>query len=375
MPALRCGHAGAATWRQAARLALARLLPVPGGANLGFLYLSDDFAADAAQLLEFFRRETGVSDWVGTVGLGVIGEDVEYMNMPSVSVMVGAFPEDGFRVFSGRSRPPPLDEHTANGRPVAHCALVHADPGTPDLADLVSDMAGKLASGFAVGGVSSSRGEALQIANEVLRGGLSGVVLSGDIDLRAGVTQGCTPLRSADRSRRTHRITACRGNVIESLDGRPALEVFVDDLGDAFDGDLVRAASGFLAGLPLDEDESADFLARNIVGLDSRAGLLAVAAQIEEGAPIMFCRRDAMAAREDLARMTRRLAERLGRAPQGGLYVSCIARGANLFGTPSEEAKIIRRELGSFPMVGFFANGEIAHARLYAYTGVLVLFA
>ena len=31
--------------------------------------------------------------------------------------------------------------------------------------------------------------------------------------------------------------------------------------------------------------------------------------------------------------------------------------------------------LGEFPLVGFFANGEISHDRLYAYTGVLVLFA
>ena len=35
----------------------------------------------------------------------------------------------------------------------------------------------------------------------------------------------------------------------------------------------------------------------------------------------------------------------------------------------------IRRELGDVPLVGFFAGGEIAHHRLYGYTGVLTVFA
>ena len=30
--------------------------------------------------------------------------------------------------------------------------------------------------------------------------------------------------------------------------------------------------------------------------------------------------------------------------------------------------------LGAFPLAGFFGNGEIAHDRLYGYTGVLALF-
>ena len=33
-----------------------------------------------------------------------------------------------------------------------------------------------------------------------------------------------------------------------------------------------------------------------------------------------------------------------------------------------------RADLGDFPLVGFFANGEISHNRLYGYTGVLALF-
>ena len=89
----------------------------------------------------------------------------------------------------------------------------------------------------------------------------------------------------------------------------------------------------------------------------------------------MFCRRDGDSARTDLRRMLGELKTALGgRAPAGGLYVSCLARGPAMFGASSAEMQIIREELGDFPLAGFFANGEISHDRLYTYTGVLSLF-
>jgi small ligand-binding sensory domain FIST len=56
------------------------------------------------------------------------------------------------------------------------------------------------------------------------------------------------------------------------------------------------------------------------------------------------------------------------------VYVSCCARGAALFGEPGVETRLIREGLGDFPLVGFFANGEISRDRLYGHTGVLTLF-
>lgn len=40
----------------------------------------------------------------------------------------------------------------------------------------------------------------------------------------------------------------------------------------------------------------------------------------------------------------------------------------------STELKMISQALGDFPLVGFFANGELYNGRLYGYTGVLTLF-
>ena len=58
----------------------------------------------------------------------------------------------------------------------------------------------------------------------------------------------------------------------------------------------------------------------------------------------------------------------------GAHYVSCVARGEHLFGAPGAELGIVSHNLGDVPLVGFFANGEIARDRIYGYTGVLTLF-
>jgi small ligand-binding sensory domain FIST len=367
---MRSAHAAAPDWRQAARRCIAGLQPLPEGANLGFVYFTDHFSRHAADLLAFLRGATGIDQWVGTVGLGVLATGAEHLDEPSLAVMAGAFPEDGFRIFSGKARAPSLDERTSSGSAVSHFALVHGDPATPDIPDLVADMAQKLESGTLVGGLACSRSAAVLVANEILEGGLSGVVFSGDVTAHTGVTQGCVPVRDGNGRWRTHRITGCDGSIIAKLDGRPALDVFAEDTGAA---DLRQAARSYLAGLPVDE-EARDFVARNIIGMDPRTRLLAVGASLEDGMSIMFCRRDEAAARDDLAAMLRDLRTRLTAPPRGGLYISCVARGANMFGKPAVEMDMIREELGDFPIVGFLANGEIAHDRLYGYTGVLTVF-
>src|SRR2546430_1752476 len=92
------------------------------------------------------------------------------------------------------------------------------------------------------------------------------------------------------------------------------------------------------------------------------------------GDTILFCRRDPESARRDMVRMVRQLAGRLNEPPKAGIYVSCVARGAALFGDPGVETALIRENLGEFPLIGFFANGEISRDRLYGHTGVLTLF-
>jgi len=372
----RVGHARADDWREAAERCLRAVGDVPPAANVGFLYFTDHFAADAENLLAHLREATGIPHWVGSVGIGVLATGTEYMDEPAVAVMLASLPEGEFHVFSGKSRPPPAGARTARGADAAHFAIVHGDPMTEDIPALVEDMSGKVGSGFLVGGLSSSRGATCQIADEVLQGGLSGLLLSSGVSIATRLTQGCTPLGAAGGQGTPirHVVTEGERNIIISLDGRPALDVFKEDIGEVLSRDLRRTAHFIHAGLPVEGSDTGDYTVRNLVGIDPRNKLIAIGAEVEAGMPILFCKRDAQSAREDLARMLDAIAVDTNGTPQGGLYFSCVGRGEHMFGARSAELEIIRDRLGEFPLVGFFCNGEISHDRLYGYTGVLTLF-
>ena len=373
----RFGHARADDWREAAERCLRAIGDVPPTANVGFLYFTDHFAADAESLLEHLRDATGIRQWVGSVGIGVLATGTEYMDEPAVAVMLASLPDGEFHVFSGKSRPPAAGARTGSGAEAAHFAIVHGDPATDDMPALIEDMSGKVGSGFLVGGLSSSRGATCQIANEVLQGGLSGLLLSSRIAVATRLTQGCTPLgagrQDGDAAVR-HVVTEGERNIIISLDGRPALDVFKEDIGEVLARDLRRTAHFIHAGIPVAGSDTGDYMVRNLVGIDPTNRLIAIGAEVEAGMPILFCKRDAQSAQDDLLRMLDSIADDAKGSLRGGLYYSCVGRGQHMFGASSAELGMIRDRLGDFPLVGFFCNGEISHNRLYGYTGVLTLF-
>jgi len=339
------GHAAAATWRQCVS-ACAERLGRPGR-GLGFVYFTDAFVDSAAKMLEELQARTGVQDWVGSVGVGVLATGAEYQEEPAMAAMVADI--DEFSVFSGRL---PLKKESA------HFAVVHADPAAPDVAGLIADLSAKVASGFLVGGLSSSRSRTVQIANAVLSGGLSGAALAPEVAVATRLTQGCVPYAGR------FRVTECADNIIARLDDRPALDVLKEVIGND---------RSVLVGLPVPGSDTGDYTARNLVGVDPRNKLIAIGELVEPGMELLFCKRDRAAARQDLERVVGELKTAVSR-PRGALYFSCLARGEHMFGSRGAEQQLIRRALGEVPLVGFFCNGEISRDRLYGYTGVLTLF-
>jgi small ligand-binding sensory domain FIST len=337
------GHAAAPTWRECVS-ACAERLGRPGR-GLGFLYFTDALVDSAPDILRELQERTGVEDWVGSVGLGVLATGAEYQEVPAIAAMIA---EVQFDVFSGRK---PL-------KGGAHFAVVHADPAAPDVAGLIADLAAKVDSGFLVGGLSSSRSRTVQIANAVLSGGLSGATLAPQVAIATRLTQGCVPYPGR------FRVTECVENIIGRLDDRPALEVLQEVIG---------TERNVLVGIPVPGSDTGDYTARNLVGVDPRNQLIAIGEIVEPGTEILFCKRDQQAARQDLQRITAELKAQVPQ-PRGALYFSCLARGEHMFGARGAELGLIRRALGEVPLVGFFCNGEISRDRLYGYTGVLTLF-
>lgn len=363
--AFRFAHSAGADWQECvARCAAALGKP---SAGLGFMYFTDPLLPHAAEMVETLRELTGVSDWVGTVGIGIVATGKEYVGEPALALMVANLPSDSYRLFSGKSRAPQPGERTGAGAVAAQFGVVHGDPGTPDMPELVADMATRVESGYLVGGLSSSQSETVQVAGDVLKGGLSGVILASDVPVATRHTQGCTALAAR------HVVTQCDENIVVTLDGRPALDVFEEDLGVNGASDLRRAAQLMHVEFPVQGSDTGDYVVRNLVGIDPKNKLIAVGQMLEPGSPLVFCRRDPGTAREDLGRILADLKREVAE-PRGALYFTCVGRGEHLFGRRGAELEQIRDAVGEVPLVGFFCNGEISHDRLYGYTGVLTLF-
>jgi small ligand-binding sensory domain FIST len=469
-----CGHATHPQWPMAASLALAQLraqlldpdcAPQP---RLALLYITDRYASAAQAILDFFVSELPeVSDWVGTVGVGVAVSNAEYFDEPALAVLLCDLPVDQYRVFSGLA---PLGAEARSGAAVgavgagfnAHTALVHADGNTPDLGELIAELAGRTATGYVFGGVAASRGDTVQFAKaanranlvngdvatdgakassasntadpipsahvakvappSVFTGGLSGVAFSEQVGMVSRVTQGCQPLAGSV----VRRVTAADANVVLALDGQPALDVLTRELNISLDPDqmplqqALQAVRATLVGLTAGAGDAmgrsgnfgTDTRVRHIIGLDPARRGIAVAERVAVGDQLVFCQRNAAAAKADLTRICTEIREELeqwdetvtgspdtavagsvgssgsfssvdklspslpapARTAVGAIYVSCSGRGGAHFGAPSAELQCVRRALGDVPLVGFFAGGEIAHQQIYAYTGVLTVF-
>jgi small ligand-binding sensory domain FIST len=364
----RAAHARGDGWAEVAKSCADQLRALPPGANLGFLYATDALAADLGSILTFLRERTRIADWVGSVGLGVCASGQEYFGEPALAVLVAALPENRARLFTPAAANAATlmqDEWFARVRPMV--AIAHGDPRDTDIGARVAMLAAE-GSLYLVGGLAAAVEAPVQVAGRVVEGGLSGVLLAPDVPILTGLTQGCSPIGAS------HRITEASDNIIAGLDDRPALDVFKEDIGELLSRDLRRVAGVIFAGFPVAGSDTGDYLVRNLVGIDMPRGWLAVAQPVSVGDHVLFCRRDPAAAAADLTRMLSELKARAGGPPQAGLYFSCVARGPNLFGDSSRETALIRDAFGDFPLAGFFGNGEIAHNRIYGYTGVLALF-
>ena len=390
--------------------------------TLALLYITDHYANAAHDILEHLSGELPeVTDWAGTVGVGIASNNVEYFDEPGMAVMLCDVPSDQYRVFSGVA---PLGLGFE-----AHTALIHADGNTADLADLIVEMAARTRSGYLFGGLAASRAQAIQFAvggngnirghggaAGVFTGGLSGVAFGENVALMSRVTQGCQPVGT------THTITACDNNLVIELDGQPALDVMLKtlDVSLAQPQAALEKVRQTLVGLLQPGDVAhdkpaghaieksgnfgSDVVVRHIIGLDPKRRGVAVASSVIEGMQLTFCQRNMQAARADLVRICTEIREELdtselpfgmpqmagtsalatgsaeparpGRAREiaGAIYVSCSGRGGPHFGGASAEMQIVRKALGDVPLVGFFADGEIARNHLYGYTGVLTVF-
>jgi len=350
---------------------LEQLGDIPPEATLGFVYLSDHLGEQIPDILRQLREATGIYNWVGSIGMGVIASQQEYYDQPAIAIMLADLNESDFHMLPNFTRKiRPLDQELQDWcqQHDFHIGLIHGDPENPAFQNLMDDLGREIPNSFLIGGLTSSRGHHYQIANDVHNGGLSGIIFSEQVPVLSNLTQGCSPIGPR------HRITQSERNIIYSLDHQPALDVLTEDTGEVIARDWERAANFIFAGLVNQNADTDDYTVRQLIGIDEHAKIIAIGDILDDNQELIFCRRDGNSALEDMQRMLLQMKSRLSSPPKGAIYISCLGRGREQFGSNSEEVRLIHSVLGDFPLVGFFANGEIHKNRLYGFTGVLTLF-
>ena len=360
----------------------AQLGPAP--IDLACLFFSTHHTVRADVLAATISRSLHPRFLIGCSGEGIIAGTEELETAPAAALWVASLPDvtlDPIRAsFSPTQDQFRLSDWPAfNGEDAS--LLVLADPFTTPVQEVLSLLDERYPGVKAIGGLAGGGhrvGEnRLIFHNEVLTGGLVGVRVSGRVDIRPVISQGCRLL--GDR----FVVTKAEHNLIHELGGVPALERLQAVFESLPEEDRRHAHRALHIGIAIDEHrdrfERGDFLVRNLVGADQTTGSVAIGDIVQEGQTVQFHLRDAQSASEDLNVLLAadRAAHR--HPPLGALLFSCCGRGRGLFGRPHHDATTTAERLGAIPLAGFFAQGEIGPVGgrnfLHGYTASMALFA
>jgi small ligand-binding sensory domain FIST len=208
-----------------------------------------------------------------------------------------------------------------------------------------------------VGGMASAASRPgenrLILGRDVPDRGAVAVYLNGNLRVRSVVSQGCRPIGSH------FIITRAEKNVIHELGGVTAYDRLKELA--THEQEMVREGLhlGRVVNEYQDRFEQGDFLVRNVLGVDPDTGAIAIGDYVRPGQTVQFHVRDAQTADAELRQLLSRMANDDNASPQGGLLFTCNGRGSRLFSEPHHDAAAIEEALGSIPVAGFFAAGEL----------------
>jgi small ligand-binding sensory domain FIST len=408
-PTLRFAHAltGASDVVRAAEEAADQALEGLAGAtaDLALVFLSPHYIEHAAMLARTLRERLRVETLLGISTSTPIAGASEAEHGPALSLLCASLPGVAIHAFTHDDLEPPEREEDAGKSwvgpigitPDHRATMLFVDPTSVPIMKLLPafNAAVRLGAGAVDGGgggnpltashslfggiasAGSKPGSNVLLLNDrVLRHGLAGLSLSGNLHVDCVVSQGCRPVGP------TFLVTRSRNNIIFELGGKPALEAIQAVVGELPDSDREQVREGLMLGVVIDEYKPrfgrGDYLIRNIVGVDTTHKCIAVADFPRVGQTVRLHLRDARTAHEDLALLMD--AQRLYDPPLGALLITCNSRGERLFKSRSHDAGIVQRaflpgEPGEqaakagesldpsrpppVPLAGFHAAGEI----------------
>lgn len=336
--------------------------------NLCMLIASAHFEEEMESLAAAIHEQLKPQGFIGATGETIIHGDHEYEGQPAVALWAAHLPRTRVRTFhldegdlGNFEQPSDFRDYLAIPVDERPSFVLLADPfsfarGSLQLLDLLQEA---YPDQPAIGGMASAADEPgqnrLVFDGQVLRTGMVGAAIWGDVVLDTVVSQGCRPIGH-------HMvITKAEQNVIHELGGKRPLEALTEMLQECRPRDLELARSrGLLVGRVINEHQGSfgpgDFLIRNPIGFDQASGALAINDLVRVGQTIQFHVRDGRSASEELEEL---LSQRSTAPSAGALLFTCNGRGTHLFSYQHHDARAVSDECGGLPLAGFSCAGEI----------------
>ncbi len=364
------------------------LMDIRGDFDLGILYVCPWPPYDPGELFQSLKSKGNIRHLICCTCAGIIGGMHEIEGRPSASLMLMRLPQVKIVPFIlNQSMLETLKEKEdwynflevyPNEKP---SFLVFIDPFAFDSNGFLAGMNQAYPGMPMVGGLASAAsgpGEnTLILDGEVMREGLVGVCLSGNLRVETVVSQGCRPIGE------TFIVTRAQRNIVYELAGRPFYKVLEEVLNNGTDYDRHLAHEAIFVGIAMNEYKDkfrrGDFLIRAVMGLEPQSGAGVVGDAMRVGQTVQFHLRDAKTANEDLQELLKQYKNKKQATSAHGLFVfSCNGRGINLFKDRDHDIAIIQQHLGPLPAAGFFCAGEIGPVGginfLHGFTNSMALF-
>lgn len=379
--------------------------------DLGLVFISSAFASDYSRLMPLLQEQLGLPALIGCGAGGVVGMNFKHQAQeiegePALSLMLAHLPGVEVHPFHlsaddlpDLDSPPDHWVELIGVKPEDQPQFILlVDPYFGQINDFLQGLdyaypgsvkVGGLASTGVMGGTTGVFCGSRLYSEEIV-----GLALRGNIVIETIVAQGCRPIG------RPYRVTQGERNIVlevetqgEDSDLETAsssgvsvrlspLEALQDLIQELSEEDRQLAQHSLFVGIVRDEFkqklEPGDFLVRNLIGVDPRAGAIAIGDRVRPGQRIQFHLRDSRTSAEDLELLMERYQRQASSSPQGmtdaaALMFSCLGRGEGLYGKPNFDSGLFRQYF-NIPLSGCFCNGEIGPVGngtfLHGYTSV-----
>ncbi len=335
-----------------------------GMADLAMFFSTAHFEDELEDVTQVLTEALPHAQVFGCTAEGTIGGDRELERVPSMSLLVGSLPDVLIRPFHMTQSQLASSESifdwerlvgvSPESKPVF---ISFADPFQIDVQQYVEQVNKMYPMAPLVGGIASAAREPGQnrliTSGQIVREGIVGVSLTGQVVVDTVVSQGCRPIGAS------FVITKGDRNVIQELGGKPALRRLQETIVNLSDDDEELAKQALFVGRVIDERKDSfshgDFLIHNIVGADRKNGAIGIAGLARVGATVQFHVRDRDSADQDLRNL---LAPYIGADVRGAMLFGCNGRGSHMWDRAGHDIGVLRELLGDVPTAGFFCGGE-----------------